>query len=113
MLLDKFNLDNLLSNRYLVVVSGELTEGDRRTVLRGLKLYNRKFNFVGESNIEAFFCQDLSKGVRSIHDIDQDTSIMFFRNGFLEHKVQGTYDLLSGAEDLHGIIIEKLEILLD
>ena len=112
MLLDKFNLDNLLRNRYLVVVSGELTDSDRRAVLRGLKLYNKKHYYVGESHIEPFFCQELSKGVRFIHNIDSSTSIMFFKNGFLEHTIQGHGDLLLGSQDLFCILIEKLGIIL-
>jgi len=113
MLLDKFNLDNLLRNRYLVIISGELTNNDRRTVLKVLKLYNKKHYYVGESHIEAFFCQELSKGVRSIHSVEQDTSIMFFKSGFLEHNIQGKRDLLRNEDDLFGILIEKLGIILD
>jgi len=112
MLLDKANLDNLLRNRYLVVVSGELTENDRRSVLRGLKLYNKKFHYVGESHVEAFYCKDLSRGVRAIYGVEDSTSILFFKNGFLERKLQGKGDLLRGSEDLFGILIEELGITL-
>jgi hypothetical protein len=112
MQLDKYNLDNLLTNKYLVVVSGELTDSDRKVILRGLQLYNKKSCYVGESHIEAFYCQELSKGVKSIYGIDKDTSVLFFKNGFLEYKLQGHGDLLRGSEDLFGIIVENLGIIL-
>lgn len=108
MLLDKYTLDNLLVNRYLVVVTGQLTDQDRMILLKGLGLYSEKKHYVGQSHIEPFFCSELSNGLKAIYGINSDTSIMFFKNGFLECKLQGSNELLRNSENFFGIVIEKL-----
>lgn len=109
MLLDKNTLDNLLCNRYLVVVTGQLTDKDRGILLKGLGLYNRKKYYTGQSHVEAFFCSELSNGLKAIYGVTADTSILFFKNGFLEYKLQGKNDLLKSSENFFSIMIGRLE----
>lgn len=112
MILDKKKLDQLVCNRNLVVVSGELTNSDRNTILSVLKKYNRRSNYVGQDHIETFFCDELSDYVKIACGIEDDPSIIFFKSGFIEYKLQGPGDLLHGKNDLIGIIITKLGIIL-
>ena len=113
MILDKLKLDDLLCNRHLIVVSGELTERDRKVLLRGLSNYNNKKKYMGEYHIEPFFCAGLSKGLKSIYGINEDTSILFFKSGLLEHTIQGSNNLFVCNEDFDYIVMENFGIILD
>ena len=111
MQLDKHKLDNILCNRNVLVISGKLNDSDRKILLKCLRDFNNKYRYVGTDHIEPVFCHDISDNLKYLYKITEDTSILFFKCGFLEKILQGTDKLLYGMDDLLGLIIENFGIL--
>ena len=85
MFLDKESLNKLLVSKYSIVVVGKLQDEDRKVIKHSLNLYSDAKNHVGQSHIEGYFYKDMSKGLRSLYGVEDNTCVMFFKNGFLEH----------------------------
>lgn len=110
MFLDKESLNKLLVSKYSIVVVGKLQDEDRKVIKHSLNLYSREKNHVGESHIDGYFFKDMSKGLRSLYSVDDNTCIMFFKNGFLEHKRQGGQVLFGNLKNLNNVIKGFLDI---
>ena len=110
MFLDKESLSKLLVSKYSIVVVVKLQDPDRKVIKHLLNLYSDSKNYVGESNVDGYFFKDMSKGLRSLYDVEDDTCIMFFKNGFLEHKRQGGKVLFGNLKNLNNVIKGFLDI---
>jgi hypothetical protein len=113
MVLDDKKLEKLMTNKYLVVVTGNLTKHDRRIVLKTLSKYNKRNNYVGEHHVESFFCDDINQFVRARLKIKSDTSIIFIKDGFVEYVEQGVGDLFYSDVTFENIIIGEFGIFVE
>ena len=110
MVLDDNKLEKLMINKYLVIVTGNLTKHDRKIILRTLARYNKKNNFVGEQHVEAFFCDDLNQFVRARFKIKSDTSVIFIKDGFVKHIEQGSRELFYSDMTFENILIGEFGV---
>ena len=110
MFLDKDALSNSLKNKYLLVVVGKLQDEDRSIIKHTLNLYDKSKNYVGESHIEGSFYKDMSRGLKSLYGIKENTSVMFFKNGFLEHKRQGDEVLFNKRSNINDVMHNIIDI---
>mgnify|MGYP003116815888 FL=1 len=112
MFLDKEALNEVLLNKNAMVIVGKLSDDDRKNIKSILYKYNNKKNYVGQAHIEGCFFKDMSKGLKSYFKLEKPTTVMFFKNGFLEHKREAESEetIFRSEKDIQRLVYDRLEI---
>ena len=115
MFLDKEALNEVLLNKHAMVIVGKLSDDDRRNIKSVLYKHNNKKNYVGEAHIEGCFFKDMSKGLKSYFKLEKPTTVMLFKNGFLEYKREAESEetIFRSEKEIKRLVYDRLEIWVD
>ena len=115
MFLDKEALNEVLLNKHAMVIVGKLSDDDRKNIKSVLYKHNNKKNYVGEAHIEGCFFKDMSKGLKSYFKLEKPTTVMLFKNGFLEHKREAESEetIFMSEKEIKRLVYDRLEIWVD
>ena len=115
MFLDKEALNEVLLNKNAMVIVGKLSDDDRKNIKSILHKYNNKKNYVGQAHIEGCFFKDMSKGLKSYFKLEKPTTVMLFKNGFLEYKREAESEetIFRSEKEIKRLVYDRLEIWVD
>ena len=111
-MITKQELEELLVNKHLVIVTGRPTDKEQRMLYDVLVQYSNYRTYVGQAHIETLFFDNMAPNLRGWFDVNE-ASILFFKNGLLVHTIKGGKQLITSTNDLYRPIMEKLDIILD